>query len=545
MRSHIWKIAGNVFRREKFKSFLMGAMIISSVIFALIPPLVLERIVDRLTDKKNVGAELAIIYLSVIVLSGLMESVQNIMITVMGQKVTHEIRSVMSRKLMNLNTSYFTANDMGKTQSRFVNDVDAVDTLFTNGIIGMFADAFKVISIMIVIFIKSTGLGVIMCIVTPLLFVMTMVFQRRMQRAQMLNREAVAKVNHHVVETINNIRSIHIFSGEKYMENKYDKYIDDGYRAIDKSNFYDAIYSPIVICVSSVVIAVMMVFSAIGNEVQSLFMVSVGSAVAIIAYVLKVFEPLENIGMEIQNIQSALAGVKRIDEYLSEDELNKVEKIDVKKMVEGNKLDIEFDKITFGYEDGKIVLSDFSLHIGPGENILFAGRTGAGKSTIFKLLLGLYEPLQGSITINGIRCDSLKGIERRKVFGYVEQNFNIVEGNIRNQISLFDNNISDEEIWKSLELCGISEKIRSFEAGLEASMNASDFSQGELKLLSIARAMVTNPQIMLLDEITADLDSVTEKRILDVLHIATEGRTVISISHRMKEQMRNTRVINI
>ena len=164
-----------------------------------------------------------------------------------------------------------------------MNDVDTVDSLFTDGIVSMFADGCKVVSILIVIFYKSTGLGFLMLLVTPLLFAMTRLFQKRMLRAQLENRVAVSKVNNHVPETIRNIRMIHVLLREKYMEQRYDDYISESYRATDKSNLYDSIYSPIVIFVSSCVIAVMMVCAAMGGGIREFFGISVGTAVAVIS----------------------------------------------------------------------------------------------------------------------------------------------------------------------------------------------------------------------------------------------------------------------
>ena len=586
--SHIWKIVGSVIRKEKVKSLLMMVAIAGSIVVALYPPLILEKMVNTLSNKQEVLLTVAFMYLLIFAISGMMESIQNIMITMVGQSITHEMRSVMSLKLQALPTGYYTSHETGKITSRFVNDVDAVDLLFTNGIISMVADAFKIISIMIVIFVKSRGLGFIMCVVTPLLFVMTMYFQKKMRSAQIRNREAVAKVNAHVPETIQNIRMIHTNSCENYMEKKYDSYIEAGYKAMDQSNFYDSIYSPIIIMASTMIIAVMMVFAAQGESMQALFGISVGSAVAMIAYVGKVFDPLESLGMEIQNIQSALAGVQRIDEFLDETEDVKRQMTDIKMDATGNlprrnlyekneitqkneqlqelqdnnqyaandqfteneigsnyegKPYICFEHVRFHYEDGRDIFTDENFEIQQGDSVVFTGRTGAGKSTLFKLLLGLYTPTEGKITINGVPSNEIHVDERRHLFGYVEQHFAIVDGTIRDQITLFDDRISDEAVGKALDESGLKDKVDQFAKKLDEPMKITDFSQGELQLLSIARALAAKPEIMLLDEMTANLDSVTEQRILDIIRRVAEGRTVLSISHRMSEKLEGTRII--
>lgn len=542
------KSLGAVLRRvvaaSRAASILTVLVIALAVVTALFPPLVLERVVNDLTGGHPVPLQLALSYLGLTALSGMLESGQNVMITVLGQKVTHGLRSALCAKLRRLPAAYFTSHEAGKITSRFVNDVDTVDSLFTDGIVSMFADGCKVISILIVIFYKSTGLGLLMLLVTPLLFAMTRLFQRRMLKAQLENRVAVSKVNNHVPETIRNIRTIHVLAREKYMEQRYDDYIGESYRASDKSNLYDSIYSPIVLFVSSVVIAVMMVCAAMGGDVRELFGISVGTAVAVIAYVGKVFEPLENIGMEIQNIQSAVAGVQRIDEFLAEPERELPDGSGTAGTTGAAPI-VRFDRVRFGYGDGADVLRELSFTVGRGESVTFVGRTGAGKSTIFRLLLGLYRPIEGRVEIGGMDACGIPDEKKRRLFGYVEQSFHPVEGTVAEQISLFDPAIGREQVEHAAGLVGLQESILALPDGYGTPVSDAAFSQGQFQLLSIARAVAASPEILLLDEITANLDSDTERRVLDALGRAAEGRTVLSISHRLQQRAGGQRVIRI
>lgn len=303
-------VLGRVLRTSGWMTPVLVLVIAGAVAAALYPPLVLEQIVDSLTSGQPVLLQAALLYLGALAAAGVLEAAQNVMITVFGQRITHALRSEMCAKLRRLPTLYFIRNDPGRIVSRFVNDVDVVDSLFTNGIVSMFADACKVLSILVVIFYKSTGLGILMLLATPLLMLLTRAFQKRMLQAQLDNRVAVEKVNNHIPETLRNIRMIHSFSAQGYMEQKYDEYILESYRATERSNLYDALYSPIIVFSSSLMISVLMVCASMGGGMRQFFGITVGTAVAVIAYVGKVFEPLENIGMEIQNIQSALAGVR-------------------------------------------------------------------------------------------------------------------------------------------------------------------------------------------------------------------------------------------
>ena len=192
--------------------------------------------------------------------------------------------------------------------------------------------------------------------------------------------------------------------------------------------------------------------------------------------------------------------------------------------------------VTFGYSD-KLVLNDFSMEVKEGEQITLVGRTGAGKSTIFKLLLGLYKPESGKITIGGVDVSDITDSERRACIGCVEQHFSRVPGNVLEQITLSDPSITEEMAQNAAKLAGIDETIRSFPEGYAAVCTDGMFSQGEWQLLSIARAAAADPAVLLLDEITANLDAETEARVLEALRRASAGRTVLSISHRIYENL--------
>lgn len=505
--------------------------IAGAVIFSLLPPLILGKAIDALNDHGSLTMKLALLYFLFIALSSISEAAKEAAITIFGQKLTHVLRSEMSQKLYYLKASYYTDQNAGGLSSLFVNDVDTVETLFSDGIISMFSDLFSVISILIVIFTKSTGLGTLILIVLPLLFLLTRVYQKRMFSAQIDNRKAVAAENGQLPETIHNIRAIHVFHGEDFMEQKYQKAIDKSYKAMEKSNFCDASYSPIIITVSAIVTGVMMSLAGAGEPFLTYFGMSAGTAAAIISYVGNIFTPLESIGMEIQSIQTAAAGIARIKEFMQEEEREIVSK-----PVTDNKTDaLDIEHMSFGYDENSPVLKDFHLSVHTGETITFTGRTGCGKSTLFRLIMGLYEPDKGTVSIYGTKASQITDTERRHIFGYVEQSYVPVCGTIRDQITLYDHSISDEDIWKALELTGLKEEIKDLPGKLDTEYQDSLFSQGQQQLLSITRAVVCNPKILLLDETTANLDAKTEAEVMKALMDASKGRTVLSISHRLYE----------
>lgn len=535
-KSQILSLTVDTIKQHRLLSCGLLFSVAGAIVLGILPPLVLEKIVNQLVTDKNIAFRAALIYFLLLASAGLFDAAKESLITVFGQKVTHHIRSRLSEKLSTLPAAYFAENEPGVTVSRFVNDVDTVENLFTSGIISMVVDACKVISILVVIFVKSKGLGLLLLLVTPALFVMTRVFQKRMLGAQIANRVAVGKGNNHIPETIRSIRMIHSFRKERYMEEKYDDYIKESYRQVEKSNFYDAIYSPIIVTASAVLVAVMMVLSAKGGQMQSFFGMSVGTAVAVISYVGKVFEPLENIGMEIQNIQSAIAGIWRINEFLAEEERSMPENTKKEPFPSERCAAVELRNVSFGYEEGQTILKNYSFSIQPGENVTLTGRTGAGKSTIFKLLLGMYRPEMGTVTIFGREAGQIPDAEKRKLIGYVEQSFHMIQGTVEDQITLKDPSISRKAVERAMQMAGMDETVKALEKGYETPCTIQLFSQGQMQLLSIARAVAADPSILLLDEITANLDSATEVHVLHALKQASMNRTVLSISHRLYEK---------
>lgn len=504
----------------------------ASVAASLLPPLLLARCIDSLTAGLPLTIWAVLAYFASLALEGVLSSAQESLLVVFGQKMTHALRSEMSHKLTRLPAATLVDQNPGEVAARFSGDVDTVEALFTSGIISMVADACRIISIMAVIFVKNPGLAMILLLVLPLFAVFTRHVQKRMLAAQLDNRRAVAAVSGQVPETLHNIRTIRALGMEAYMERRYDQRIADSYSAMERTNFYDAIYSPAVLTLNAVVVGIVMLLSASGNStVLALFGMSVGTSVAVINYISRIFAPIESLGMEIQTIQSAMAGVKRIDAFLAQPE--RTIPAERTKAARG---DVELAHVTFGYGE-KHVLNDFSMTVKQGEQVTLVGRTGAGKSTVFKLLLGLYPPESGTVTIGGVNVADITDRERRTCISCVEQHFARVPGTVLDQITLGDPQITEVMAKNAAKLAGIDAAIAAMPGGYDTVCSEGMFSQGEWQLLSIARAAAADPAVLLLDEITANLDAETEARVLEALRRASEGRTVLSVSHRIYENL--------
>ena len=504
----------------------------ASVAVSLLPPLLLARVIDQLTAGLPLTFWAVLAYFGSLALEGEFSSAQESLLVLFGQKMTHALRSEMSRKLTRLPASTLAAQNPGEVAARFSGDVDTVEALFTSGIISMVADACRILSILAVIAAKNSGLAVILLLVLPLFAVFTRHVQKRMLAAQLDNRRAVAAVSGQVPETLHNIRTIRALGLEDYRERRYDRCIGAGYAAMERTNFYDALYSPVVLVLNAVVVGIVMLLSASGDPtVLTFFGMSVGTSVAVINYISRIFAPIESLGMEIQTIQSAMAGVERIDAFLGQPE-----RTAPAAQPSAARGDVELSHVTFGYGERK-VLHDLSMTVKQGEQITLIGRTGAGKSTVFKLLLGLYPPQEGTVTIGGVPVAAITDRERRTCIGCVEQHFARVPGTVLEQITLGDPQITEEMAKRAAVLAGIDGAIQTLPQGYGTPCTDGMFSQGEWQLLSIARAVAADPAVLLLDEITANLDAETEARVLEALRRASAGRTVLSVSHRIYEDL--------
>ncbi len=549
VKSVIFRTAGN----HKWLSLGIAVSVCGAVVTSLIPPLILGKIIDGLTAGQALAFSMVLSYFGMLALTGLAESLREGFLTVFGQKITHALRSSLMDKFTRLAADELIKQEPGTLVSRFVGDVDMVENLFTSGIISMFADACRIISILAVIWFQNRGLALVFVILLPALFGFTRFVQKRMLAAQLENRKAVGRASAFVPESLHNIRTIHCLGKENYMEKRYDQYIGESYRAMEKTNFYDAGYSPVILVLNAIVVAVVMVLSASGNpKVLSLFGMSAGTAVAVMNYISQIFAPVESLGMEIQTIQSALAGIHRINDFFGLPErkpetagvtgLNpvtestKIETLDVKTENTDPKAFVELKNVTFAYDD-RIILDHINIQVHKGEQVTLSGRTGAGKSTVFKLLLGLYEPQDGQVLIKGIPAGDIPESKKRTLFGYVEQSFHMVPGTVKDQITLYDDSIPDEAVKQAAKMVGLDSSIEALEHGYDTICTSEVFSQGQWQLLSIARAAAAGPELLLLDEITANLDAETEQAVLQALKQVSANCTVVSISHRFSAEM--------
>jgi ATP-binding cassette, subfamily B, multidrug efflux pump len=529
----------NVIKKNIRMVVLLVFAVCGIVIASLIPPQILKQVIDlNLVPRSGEGLLiLATTYMGVLIFIGAFDFIKEAALTVLGQKITKEIRIEMMEKLEKINAMFFSYNESGTVVSRFTNDVDAINSLFTSGIIGMMIDCFKIIGIVISIWMFSAKLGITSLVLLPIIYMITRLFQKKMLKAQIKNRILVGKVNNHISESLKNVQMIKSYSKESYMEKHYSEYLLDNYKTIEKVNFYDSVFSPIIQITRAIVIGLIVILS---SKQLNYLGISLGMVAATIDLISNLFAPVENLGMELQNIQQAISGIHRVNDFYAEPEdCNKNNELKAEDIIPSpTEVILSFNDLTFNYEEGYDILKSINLKINSQQKVTFVGRTGVGKSTLFKLIMGLLKPLKGSATINGIDVYSIPNSEKRKIFGYVDQSFHLIKGTVAEQISLLDESITSEQIENALEFVGMTDYITGLENGYNTQLTSDTlFSQGQKQLLAIARAIVTNPPILLLDEITANLDSLTEEKIVAVLQKASEAHTILTISHRLSSML--------
>lgn len=471
------------------------------------------------------------------------------MISLFGQQLIHKLRYEMLEKVQKLPSSYFTSHGTGEMSSQIMDDVHSIETLFATGLISILVSLLKIIGILISILVFSWILGLIIIAIVPLIFVITLLFRKIMLKNHIKNRKIINQQANHISETINTILTTQNLDKEEYKEKKFRELLNEGYDAKLKTGLLDSIYSPIIECIKTLVIALVTILVAYGVSSSNYILgISLGTFAASINLITDIFSPIQNLGQELEAMQEGLSGVKRIQVFMNEKEINKKEETFTYKEIFKRNLEniVEIDNVSFKYDDGdKYVLSNLNFVVKNEEKVILTGRTGVGKTTLFKLILGINKPSIGKVIVNGYDIYEVPDLEKRKIFGYVEQGFSAINGDIKSQITLNEDISLDEvrEVMKQVNLD--SYVMNHIKDNYNATFKESDFSRGQLQLLSLARALLFKPKILLLDEISANLDSKTESDIIKALSSASNHKTVISISHRLSDQLGFDRVIEI
>lgn len=528
----------NYFKNHLFLSFIIILIIIFVTILALVPPQILRIIVDNvvLTGETQKLFLFSILYLISYLLIGVTNFAKELVLVILSQGISTNLRKEMMMHIHKMNYENFINNDAGTLESYFSNDVDAIDALITSGIISMVIDLLKMIGIIISIFVFSTMFGFLSVAILPLIIFITFGFKKLMFKAQLNNRRIEGNVNNLVLEGLDNIITIKVFQAYNYFKNKYINVLKNHYQTIKKSNFYDSIFAPIMQIIKTVVIVAIVLISSYN---YNLFGISVGVLVSIIDLITDLFKPIENLGMELQTIQKSLAGISRINQFFNFEASRCQEDNTNIKNFEKN-IKIEFRNVYFEYEKNAPVIKNFNLVINNNDKIVLKGRSGAGKSTIFKLISGIILPTSGDILINGISTLSLPCNIKSELFSILFQDTFFSNGTVKEELTLLKKDVPDDIIWGALQKIGLKDRINS----LDEKLDYHNFSTGEQVLLNLARVIIRDSKIILLDEMNAKIDPLTANRIIKLINDFAKNKIILSINH-YGENIENARIIEL
>ncbi len=507
-------------------------------------------------------AQIALLYVGLLLFSFLLEFAQTYIMQWTGQKVMFDLRSQIFRHLQRLHISFFDRNPVGRLVTRVTTDVDALNEMFTAGVVSIFEDVFVLLGILAIMLNMNWRLALITFAVLPVIFYATSLFRRAVRESYRRIRVAIARINAYLQEHVTGIVVLQLFNREQrsYKEfAKINRVHMDAYKDAIQAH---AIYYPVVEVLSSIAIACVIWFG--GNQVLRNF-VTLGVLVAFIQYAQRFFRPIQDLSEKYNILQSAMASSERVFKLL--DTPPAIVSPAKPKVPQGPGR-IEFDHVWFAYrtmaqaaaeaaskgeklkaaaapDEYDWVLRDVSFITDPGETVAFVGHTGAGKTTIISLLLRFYDVQRGAIRIDGIDIRDMDLGDLRRRYGVVLQDPFLFSGTIAGNIRLGTRWIEDEMVEDAAEQVNVAEFIRSLPGGFaeEVKERGSTLSTGQKQLISFARALAHNPRILVLDEATSSVDTETEFRVREALTRMVEGRTSIVIAHRLSTIQRANKIV--
>jgi len=535
------------------------AMLILASGLALVGPWLTKEAIDGAIPAGDLGRlrRLSVLFMASLVLSGVLQYAQTIVTTWIGQNAMLDLRAEIFRHLQRLGLAYYDRNPVGRLMTRLTSDVEVLNEMFTSGVVTIFGDVFTVAFIMAAMVVMDWRLALVTFAVLPLFFVSAWIFRRRVREAYRDIRIRLARINAFLQERISGIRVVQLFRQEAPTRGRFREINDDHLDAHLRSITYYALFFPVVELIASIALALIIWYGGI----QSLGgAISIGVIAAFLQYARRFFRPIQDLAEKYNILQGAMASSERIFRLLDEspaiDETTAARALPA--AIEGR---IAFEGVWFRYlasEGGEPVpgaalegaearldadapandgwvLRGIDLVIQPGQRVAVVGATGAGKTTLFNLLMRFYEPQRGRITLDGVDIRELPVRELRARMGLVLQDVYLFTGTAGANISLDRAGIGDDDIRAAAERVGVDRHLARLPAAYDHPLGerGGNLSVGERQLVSFARALAGDPPILLLDEATSSVDSEIEAQIQEALEQLMKGRTSLVIAHRL------------
>lgn len=519
---------------KPYKWYILMAFILTIIISALsaVRPRLTPVAIDEKIPSGDINGLLwiVIILLGTLVIQAVIQYLMTYLTSWIGQKIIFDLRRTIYRHILNLDVKYYDRTPIGRLVTRVTNDVDVLFEVFSSGIVSALGDVFSIIWILIFMFTLDYKLTLIALSVLPFLMYATSVFRKRVRDAYGKIRILIARINSYIQEHISGITVVQLFGKEKRTKEEFELINQEHTRENKRSVTYYAVFFPVVEFLGALSVGLIIWYGG-GQVFQSV--ITVGVIISFLQYTEMFFRPIRDLSEKYNILQTAMASSERIFELL--DTKPDVNDPDKPIRIPDIKGEIEFRDVSFAYNDDNYVLKNISFRINPGERVAFVGATGAGKTTIINLINRFYDIEKGEISLDGININRYKQKELRNNIKVVLQDVFLFSGDIKYNVNLGNENISDEDIYAALESVGIGKYVDSLPGKInyQVSERGSSLSVGQRQLISFARALVFDPKILILDEATSSVDTETEHLIQQAIQRLIFGRTSIIIAHRL------------
>jgi ATP-binding cassette, subfamily B, multidrug efflux pump len=546
-RVPLWRKLAELVRPWRWTLSVVGLCVVASALVELAPPLVVRHVVNAdLVERRTNGLLLAgVVYVLAIAADAAFGFVYTFLAARVSQSAIAALRVRLFAHEMALPASFFDRMSIGDVISRSTADVETVDELFTDGIATLIGQLVPLVAVVGAMIVLSPLLTAVSALVMPPLLVLTRFLQKRVRDAERDTRVAVGRLNTELAEIVGGVETVRAFGRESTFAARFRGALQQTLLVQNRSTKYNAFFTPVSGLLSSIAIAALLWVGA-GHTLTGLG-VDLGTLIAFVFLFQNFFAPVVALGDEWQSVQAAIAGAERVFEVLD----LPVDEIPVDTPVAAVAPGIELDHVGFGYGTGRRVLRDVSLVVRPGEHVALVGRTGSGKSTLVSLVGGLYAPWSGSVRVNGRDPRVLADDERRRILAVAPQSLRIFGATVRENVTLFDADIGDDAIGRGLALAGIDRLVAELPDGLDTRLAGEGrgagavLSSGERQLVSLARTVVCDPAILLLDEATAAVDGASDAAFRAALRASAveRGSAILTVAHRIASAREADRVI--
>ena len=526
----------------KIQMLFVAIFAIGGTVFNIVGPKILGKatteifngLVSKVSGRAGMDfekiAQILLFTLALYVISSALSFVQGLIMTGISQKTTYRLRKEISEKINRMPMRYFDTKTHGEVLSRVTNDVDTLGHSLNQSATQMITSVTTIIGVLVMMLSISPLMTVVALLILPISMTMISRIMKRSQKYFRGQQEYLGNVNGQVEEVYSGHNIVKAFNKEDDMIRTFEETNDQLYESAWKSQFFSGMMMPIMSFVGNlgyVAVAILGGFLAIKKTIE------VGDIQSFIQYVRNFTQPIQQVAQVANMLQSTAAASERVFEFLEEEEEDVIVENPVS--VEGLKGNVEFDHVHFGYNEDKIIVNDFSAKIKEGQKIAIVGPTGAGKTTMIKLLMRFYDVNGGAILIDGHNVKDFNRSELRQMFGMVLQDTWLFHGSIKDNIKYGKLDATDEEVIEAAKAARVHRFVQTLPGGYDMELNeeASNVSQGQKQLLTIARAILADPKILILDEATSSVDTRTEIQIQKAMDTLMKGRTSFVIAHRL------------